>query len=70
MRSSDVQQLKHGLYKVYWKDGGTSLASVGSMSDGSRWIAPCNWINTPPGNEWSGESVWKAVEKVKCLHEA
>lgn len=32
-----------GLYEIFWESGGSSLASVGNMSNGDRWIAPTNW---------------------------
>ena len=34
-----------GLYRIYWKSGGYSLASVGYTYNGTRWIAPSNWIS-------------------------
>lgn len=33
-----------GLYRVYWKTGGSSIAAIGMKSDGSNWIAPTNWV--------------------------
>ena len=41
----DILNCKHGLYKIYWKSGGSSLASIGSLSCGARWFAPTNWTN-------------------------
>lgn len=35
----------NGLYKVHWKSGGYSLASIGRDTKGDIWIAPSNWIN-------------------------
>ena len=35
----------HGLYKIKWMEGGESLAAIGSMHDGKRWIAPTNWTS-------------------------
>ena len=32
-----------GIYTIHWKDGGSSLASVGKLHDGTSWFAPCNW---------------------------
>jgi len=34
-----------GLYKVYWKGGGSSLAAIGMTIDGKNWIAPTNWTD-------------------------
>ena len=45
MKKEEVMKLKHGVYKIYWKDGGESLAAVGSLYSGMRWLAPCNWVS-------------------------
>jgi hypothetical protein len=59
MKERKVKQLPLGLYRIYWKDGGSSTAAVGMMEDGSRWLAPTNWVY--PGH---GRRVWKLVKKV------
>jgi hypothetical protein len=69
MKTEDVQKLHHGLYKIYWKTGGTSLAAVGSRPNGDRWIAPCNWVNGV-STTWGERNVWREVEKVKLIREA
>lgn len=51
MNQRQVKDLPHGLYILYWKTGGYSLASVGSDASGRRWFAPTNWI-TVPGFDW------------------
>jgi len=38
MRTREVNKLKHGLYKIYWRDGGFSIASMGGYANGDRWI--------------------------------
>ncbi|MHA2279531.1 MAG: hypothetical protein ACXAC5_01380 [Promethearchaeota archaeon] len=38
------QDVKAGLYRVFWRSGGSSLASVGITADGGRWLAPINWV--------------------------
>lgn len=43
--AKDYPTLKHGVYRIYWKNGGSSLASVGYDHSGRKWMAPCNWIN-------------------------
>lgn len=48
----DPKQLKNGLYKLYWGDGGASEASVGRNAAGDVWYAPTNWI-TVPSYDWS-----------------
>lgn len=53
MKDKHVRKLKNGLYRVYWKDGGVSMASVGATPDGGRWLAPCNWTHpTSDQIEW------------------
>jgi hypothetical protein len=47
VRTSQAQALDHGLYRLHWKDGGSSLAAVGSDREGRRWFAPTNWISVP-----------------------
>lgn len=56
--SMGFKHLQPGLYRIYWKSGGHSLASVGILHDGSRWYAPCNWTSDPRmkvvcDNDWS-----------------
>lgn len=68
MKKSDVKKLKHGLYKIWWKKkhgGGTSLAAVGSLDDGRRWLAPTNW--TACGFMPAVATHWHTVEKVKLI---
>lgn len=33
-----------GLYRVHWKEGGSSLAAIGVTGSGGRWLAPINWV--------------------------
>lgn len=51
---------KLGLFRLYWKDGGTSLASVGVNELGDKWFAPINWINVPSFD-------WDKIEKFTRL---
>lgn len=44
----DLRDVDQGLYRVYWKSGGSSLAAIGITSSGGRWIAPTNWIDPAP----------------------
>lgn len=64
INKKDVQKLKHGLYRIYWKSGGCSLASVGSMPNGDRWIAPTNWVSCGTAEL----KYWKSILKVKALN--
>lgn len=58
----------HGLYQVFWSDGSNSLASVGSLNDGSRWLAPTNWtgIYNPTG-VISRFGISREIEKMVLL---
>lgn len=42
----------HGLYRIHWRSGGTSLASIGVTPDGGRWVAPTNWV-APAEFDWA-----------------
>lgn len=55
-----LKDVEHGLYLIFWKEGGTSLASVGSNQKGERWFAPTNWIKVP-SYDWKSVA---AVEKI------
>lgn len=37
--------LKNGVYRMFWVDGGLSVASVGRNTDGKAWFAPANWVS-------------------------
>jgi len=58
----DGQRVKHGLYKIFWNDGGFSYASVGSDREGKRWFAATNWVSGP-GFDWS------RVDRVERIEE-
>lgn len=47
MTKREARQIGHGLFKLFWKSGGASLAAVGSDREGNRWFAPTNWIVVP-----------------------
>lgn len=53
-----------GLYRVHWKSGGSSLAAIGMMENGDRWIAPTNWI-TPGTIPSAGE--WGEIERLQPI---
>lgn len=50
----------NGVYRLSWKDGGSSLVSVGCDSNGLKWFAPCNWVSVPCTD-------WSMVESVEDL---
>ena len=65
MKKKEVNKLKSGVYWLYWKEGGRSLAAVGITSKGNRWMAPTNWTTVSTERKH-----WKAVETVKSLIKA
>ena len=42
----EIKDCPLGLYEVFWKSGGSSIAAIGNMHNGVRWIAPCNWTTS------------------------
>lgn len=62
MNKREAEKLEHGLYILFWKDGGNSLASVGSLHDGTRWFAPTNWTNK--SKEGITSTDWRKVDRV------
>ena len=68
MTDQEARKLENGLYRIHWKhDGGTSLAAVGRLYDGSVWFAPTNWTHS---NE-SGiikPGAHRMIERVERLH--
>ncbi len=54
--------LRIGVYWIYWKGGGRSVASVGQDQAGRYWYAPANWLSVP----WLD---WSKVERVELIQE-
>lgn len=54
----------HGIYKVFWKSGGFSLAAVGSLHDGTRWFAPTNWT----GKEKAELTLEKSLDDIQSIY--
>lgn len=65
-RSFQPQLKQYGIYRLYWKSGGSSLAAVGGLSDGTLWFAPTNWTGKEPGAIAS--IAWYSVERAMLLH--
>ena len=54
--------------RVFWKDGGSSLAAVGSNSAGLRWLAPINWISIHSSDYvQKGVGTWVMASGSVCL---
>lgn len=64
MKQEEVNKIAPGLYRVAWKSGGSSLAAVGITANGTRWLAPTNWITvvTDPARVYRA---WGDVESVR-----
>lgn len=61
-------KLRPGIYRLHWKSsagGGTSVASVGVMANGDRWMAPINW-SFPPSLA-DHEKCWNMVERAERI---
>lgn len=58
-----------GAYRVYWKSGGNSLATVGNMHDGTRWIAPTNWTSAEDPTGRIDDVMVESIEKMVLLVE-
>lgn len=67
MRQRDVQRLDHGLYRIVWRNGGSSLASVGSTYNGSRWMATANWTHSDNKFPLVASTNWRDVKAVQLL---
>lgn len=65
MTQVEAKKLGHGLFRIYWKDGGASLAAVGSLSNGSRWFAATNW--TGENTSTIASTKWAAVERAVLI---
>ena len=65
MTKEQANAIEHGLYRLFWKSGGTSLASVGSLYDGTHWFAPTNWTSPTAGGIASTD--WRKIDKVEPI---
>jgi hypothetical protein len=61
--------LKHGVYKIFWKSGGMSLASIGFTHDGTNWYAPCNWTSQFKGAPTVASTDWESIERIELILE-
>jgi hypothetical protein len=62
LKQEEVRKLRLGLYRIYWKSGGTSVAAVGMVENGNRWLAPTNW--THPTED---KKTWASVSRVVLI---
>lgn len=64
MNKREVAKLDPGIYRVYWKTGGYSIAAVGVMGNGEKWLAPLNWISVA---QEVNHTAWRKVKQVTLL---
>lgn len=58
-----------GLYQLFWKSGGSSLAAIGMMPNGEWWVAPTNWVRPAEPLPIRGKGIisWKNVAAIRGL---
>ncbi len=66
MTKNESQKLPHGLYRLCWESGGSSLVAVGSLHDGTRWYAPTNWTSET-SKKVIGSTDWERVVRVEKI---
>jgi len=73
MTINEINRLEYGLYRIYWKDGKSTIAFVGPFNECGRpmkvWIAEVDYLNT--GNigfkySYCGQK-HKLMEKVEII---
>lgn len=63
MTANEVKNILPGLYRVFWEgEDRTSLAAIGVMQNGGRWLAPCNWSAASDTGDF-----WMSVERVELV---
>ena len=67
MNEQEVKELKLGVYRLYWVEGGTSVACVGQTYSGNKWYAPSNWTTSDQGHLTIVGKDWDKIEKVELI---
>lgn len=62
MTKKQVKHLELGLYILYWKEGGASLAAVGQLHDGTKWFAACNWTSK---DKFEASTDWRMIKGIE-----
>ena len=67
----DILKCKLGIYEIFWKSGGSSLAAIGMTYSGKRWFAPTNWTNGNDHNDPTGRlhNKLKEIDRITLLME-
>jgi len=67
MTIKESNKLSYGLYRLYWKDGGSSIAAVGGLHNGVHWFAPTNWTSSTVAG--IACTKWRLVKRVELIIE-
>lgn len=63
MNKEEVDRLDNGVYRLYWRDGRSSLASIGDGVGGYKWFSATDWDKTG-----TTDLHWRCVERAETLH--
>ena len=69
MRLKDSHALPVGVYRVHWKSGGYSVASIGMDEAGNRWVAPANWLLSDEDGP-DAFDIWRKIDRVELIEAA
>lgn len=61
------ERIAPGLYRIFWKTGGSSLCAIGMNPQGDNWIAPTNWTSTSTIAKCDD---WGDIERIEPIVEA
>ena len=57
--------LQPGIYRIYWNDGGMSVAAIGVDEFGKNWVAPTNWLR--PFHQANQYKLWEGIYRVELI---
>ena len=66
----DMKNCKLGLYEIFWKIGGSSIALIGNMHNGVRWVAPTNWTSESDPTGRLDDKMIDSIERIVLLYSA
>jgi hypothetical protein len=64
MTREEAGRLAPGVYRIWWEEGGSSVASVGILHDGTPWFMPANWTGD---GKIQASTDWDDVERVELI---
>ena len=65
--SSRVSRLNDGLYFIYWRCGGGSVAALGRTNKGEVWIAPTNWLAPVVQGQTEFNNLLSDAERIELI---